>query len=346
MGRVKDEPLFQLLHDYLKKYLPDQKYASSNTVKAYRTVLNQFFEYVVQEKSIPLSEITFPVLNYDMVNAYLDWLVSEKKCSPATRNHRLTCIRSFFAYAASRSTEYMAYQAALSKIPKQKAGKTAVEYMSEEAVQTILKQPDTSTRQGIRDQFFMVLLYDIAARVQEMLDLKVCDIRPGKTPTATLLGKGSKVRTVPLMPETMEHFQNYLNVYHEGEGRYSTQPLFYVVQHGTRNSMSDDNVRKFLKKYGDLARKICPEVPENIHPHLWRHSRSMHLYQHGMDLTLLSQWLGHANLKTSLIYAYADTEQKRQAIEKSMGRKVTGGIDIPRFTISDEDTIKRLYGLK
>ena len=160
MGRVKDEPLFQLLHDYLKKYLPDQKYASPNTVKAYRTALNQFFEYVVQEKSIPLSEITFPVLDYDMVNAYLDWLVSEKKCSPATRNHRLTCIRSFFAYAASRSTEYMAYQAALSKIPKQKAGKIPVEYMSEEAVQTILKQPDTSTRQGIRDQFFMVLLYD------------------------------------------------------------------------------------------------------------------------------------------------------------------------------------------
>lgn len=346
MGRIKDEPLFQLLHDYLKKYLPDQKCASPNTVKAYRTALSQFFEYVVQEKSIPLSEITFLVLDYDMVNAYLDWIVSEKKCSPATRNHRLTCIRSFFAYAASRSTEYMAYQAALSKIPKQKAGKTAVEYMSEEAVQTILKQPDTNTRQGIRDQFFMILLYDTAARVQEMLNLKVCDIRQGKTPTVTLLGKGSKVRTVPLMPETIEHFRNYLNVYHEGEGRYSTQPLFYVVQHGIHNPMSDDNVRKFLKKYGDLARKICPEVPENIHPHLWRHSRSMHLYQHGMDLTLLSQWLGHANLETTLVYAYADTEQKRRAIEKSMGRKVAGGIDIPRFTISDEDTIKRLYGLK
>lgn len=346
MGRIRDELLFQLLHDYLKKYLPDQKYASPNTVKAYRTALNQFFEYVVQEKRIPLSEITFSVLDCDMVNTYLDWIVSEKKCSPATRNHRLTCIRSFFAYAASRNTEYMAYQAALSKIPKQKAGKTAVEYMSEEAVQTILKQPDTNTRQGIRDQFFMVLLYDTAARIQEMLDLKVCDIRQGKTPAATLLGKGSKVRTVPLMPETIGHFRNYLNVYHEGEGRYSTQPLFYVVQHGTRNPMSDDNVRKFLKKYGDLARKICPEVPENIHPHLWRHSRSMHLYQHGMDLTLLSQWLGHANLETSLMYAYADTEQKRRAIEKSMGRTVAGGIDIPRFTISDEDTIKRLYGLK
>lgn len=98
-----------------------------------------------------------------------------------------------------------------------------------------------------------------------------------------------------------------------GEGRYSTQPLFYVVQHEIRNPISDNNVKKFLKKYGDLVRKICPEVPENIHPHLCRHGRSMHLYQHGTNLALLSQWLNHANLETSPLHAYADTEQKHQA---------------------------------
>lgn len=347
MGRIKDETLFQMLHDYLKKYLPDQKCASPNTVRAYREALNQFFDYITTEKGIPLAEITFSCMDYDTVSAYLDWLISERKCSPSTRNHRLACLRSFLSYAAGQGTEHVVYKAALSQIPKQKTDCfSAIEYMSEEAVQAILKQPDTSTRRGIRNQFFMVLLYDTAARVQEMLDLKVCDIRQGKTPTATLLGKGPKVRTVPLMAETIGHFRNYLKLYHAGEDRYSTQPLFYVVQHGIRHPMSDDNVRKFLKEYGDMARKTCPEIPQNIHPHLWRHSRAMHLYQHGMDLTLISQWLGHANLETSLIYAHADTEQKRKAIEKSMGRKVTGGIDIPRYTVSDEDTIRQLYGLK
>jgi len=179
-----------------------------------------------------------------------------------------------------------------------------------------------------------------------MLDLKVCDIKVGKVPVATLLGKGSKVRSVPLMPETMAHYQNYMNLFHSDEKRFSTEPLFYVERYGMRNPMSDDNVRKFLRKYGAVARRNCPDVPTNIHPHLWRHSRAMHLYQHGMDLTLISQWLGHSNLETTLIYAHADTEQKRKAIEKSMGRKVTGGIDIPRYSVTDEDTIKRLYGLK
>ena len=61
--------------------------------------------------------------------------------------------------------------------------------------------------------------------------------------------------------------------------------------------MSDDNARRFIQKYASMARLECTEVPENVYPHLWRHSRAMHLYQRGMDLTLISQWLGHASLK-------------------------------------------------
>ncbi|WP_156989978.1 tyrosine-type recombinase/integrase [Caproicibacter fermentans] len=79
--------------------------------------------------------------------------------------------------------------------------------------------------------------------------------------------------------------------------------------------MSDDTVRYFLRQYAVEAKSDCPSIPDNVHPHLFRHSRAMHLYRRGMDLTLISQWLGHANLETSLIYAHADTEQKRQALK-------------------------------
>jgi len=64
-----------------------------------------------------------------------------------------------------------------------------------------------------------------------------------------------------------------------------------------------------------------------------------------MDLTLISQWLGHSNLATTLIYAHADTKQKREAIEKSMGENIIGSVDIPKYTIEDEDILKKLYGL-
>lgn len=110
--------------------------------------------------------------------------------------------------------------------------------------------------------------------------------------------------------------------------------------------MSADNVAKFMKQYGKAAKEQCNKVPEGLHPHMFRHSRAMHLYRGGMPLALLSEWLGHAQLETTKIYAYADTQMKREAIEKatsslnplSQNRKVTSWQN-------DDELIKRLYGL-
>ena len=113
--------------------------------------------------------------------------------------------------------------------------------------------------------------------------------------------------------------------------------------------MSDDNVRKLLHSYGEAAKTVCPEIPDNLHPHLFRHSRAMHLYQHGMDLTLISQWLGHANLETTLIYAHADTEMKRKAIEKATSGKCDVSMRKPtqhNYGADEDEVLKRLYGLR
>lgn len=124
-------------------------------------------------------------------------------------------------------------------------------------------------------------MYDTAARVQEILNLQICDIHLGKTATATLLGKGNKVRTVPLMERTVQHFKNYVAIFHPETNGFSKTPLFYVERKGKVTSMSDDNIRKFMSKYGDAVRLVCPDVPEKIYPHLWRH-RSIPTW-HGFD---------------------------------------------------------------
>ena len=111
--------------------------------------------------------------------------------------------------------------------------------------------------------------------------------------------------------------------------------------------MSDDNVSRFIKKYGREAKEICSEVPDNLHPHLFRHSRAMHLYRSGMPLALLSEWLGHAQLETTMIYAYADTEMKRDAIQKATGHHnpLMSRDQIPIWK-GDDQIIRQLYGLK
>ena len=78
MGKVKDEQLFSLLRDFLLIYLPNQRHASNNTVKAYRTAWNQLLKYIAGQKKIPMMSVTFEMIRYEMVVAYLDWLSEEK----------------------------------------------------------------------------------------------------------------------------------------------------------------------------------------------------------------------------------------------------------------------------
>lgn len=139
-----------------------------------------------------------------------------------------------------------------------------------------------------------------------------------------------------------------MEVFHADEQHLSNEYLFYSTTHDTRNHITDAAIRKIIKKHANAARDICSEVPSDMYPHLWRHSRAMHLYQHGMDLTLISQWLGHSSIETTLIYAHADTEMKRKAIEKANGNAVFNSIksNNSRFVVSDEERLKKLYGLR
>lgn len=348
MGKLTENLFFDLIHDYLVIYLPKQKCSSENTIQSYRATLNQFVDFVSAKKQLPMNKLTFDVITSSVITEYLNWLLMERGCCASTCNQHLAALRSFYSYAAIMESVAVKYQNEILKVPMQKVAKRiTVEYMTEEAIQAILKQPDIKTDKGMRNLFLLILLYDTGARIQEILSLKLKDIQTGQHGRVTLLGKGDKIRTVPLSQNVQHHFNIYKSVFHPIESLASQDYLFYTVHHGNRGKMSDDAVQKFIKKYADGARKTCNVIPENVYPHLWRHSRAMHLYQHGMDLTLISQWLGHAHLETTLVYAHADTELKRQAIEKAMcSPKLETLYKTERYQIDDVDMLKKLYGLK
>ena len=340
--------LFGLIHDYLKLYLPKQRKLSPHTIRSYRDALELLVDFVKDKNKVPLQDVTFEMFTEGMILAFLDHLETIRGCAVSTRNNRLSVIKAFLAYAADRDITTVAIQNELRKVPvKKNQVAMAVGHMSMAVVGAILAQPDASTPKGLRDRFFMMLLYDTGARVQEMIDITLKDFRINKTPAVTLHGKGSKTRAVPLMEKTVGHLQAYLSAFHPtphvGDDR-----LFYTVSHKLRNPLSASCIRLFIGQYGKSARKTCIEVPENVHPHLWRHSRAMHLYQQGMSLVLLSEWLGHANLETTQVYAHADTEHKRKAIAAAtpLDSPLQKQLAPERFTISDEEMLKRLAGLR
>lgn len=344
----KESPLFyRLIRDFLTVYLPRQKAASPNTIKAYKDTINIFLDYLKQELKLPLLEIGFQCITQKNVEDFLEWLEDERKYSIPSRNQRLSGLRSFYKYAASKDRTLMVHYQEILNIPKKKQIKGhEIEFFSESALESILEEPDTKKKNGYRDLIFLLLLYDTAARVQELLDVCLQDIcLEGKSPYITIAGKGKKTRLVPLMDKTAEHLRKYLSRVHENSSGIDF--LFYIVRKGNRTAMSPDNAEKFIKKYGKQAREKNKEVPERLYPHLFRHSRSMHLYRNGMPLALLAEWLGHSRMETTIIYyANADTKMKKEAIEKA-----TTGLN-PLFRNNpdinwedDDEMIKKLYGL-
>jgi site-specific recombinase XerD len=106
-----------------------------------------------------------------------------------------------------------------------------------------------------------------------------------------------------------------------------------------------DNVSVFIKKYAEQARVSCPEVPERVHAHLFRHSRAMHLYQSGIPLSYIKDFLGHESSTTTSIYASADTTMIRDALEKAAKLDGNSTTEVPVWE-DNEDMILKLCGLK
>ena len=233
-------------------------------------------------------------------------------------------------------------------IPKKKDTRVReIEFFSESALKAILEQPDRNKKNGQRDLFFMILMYDTGARAQEILDLRLCNIRmDGKNPYVVITGKGAKTRNVPIMEKTCKHLKSYLHRFHIEAN--PEEYLFYIERKGIRSQMSIDNVEKFVARYGKKAQETSTDVPEHLYPHMWRHSRAMHLYRNGMPLPLVSEWLGHAKMDTTRrFYANADTTMKKEAIEKAtsdFNPLFSNEYDIDWE--DDEDLLKKLYGLK
>jgi site-specific recombinase XerD len=348
MGRIVDTTLFGLIHDYFKSYLPHHRRCSHNTIRSYRTAMEAFLNFTKEQRGISLSAVTFKMLDSKMLISFLDSL-ELNGCGISTRNQRLNCIRAFFVYAAQVDTTTVIHKSDIFKVPIKKLSKpNIVKHMNEKAISTLLEQPNPFTKKGQRDRFMLLLLYDTAARCQELLDFRLCDIRLGKAPVITIQhGKGDKARDVPLMKKTVEHFQNYRQIFHSGESDYSDCPLFYMMRDGEKKPLENSTIRKLIISYGLEARKHCADIPEHITTHTLRHSRAMHLYQHGMDLTLVTQWVGHTQLETTLIYAHADTELKRKSIEVATpaDNPLKKRLNADRFIVTDDDTLKSLYGL-
>jgi site-specific recombinase XerD len=211
------------------------------------------------------------------------------------------------------------------------------------AMAAILRQP-ANTKTGLRDRAMMVLLYDSAIRLDELLGMKVKDavLRCGD-PYILVFGKGSKERAVAITQLTAGHLAEYVRVFHGCPGNRQDF-LFYTKIKGEAGKMSEGNVERFIGQYARQAAMDCDEIPEKVYPHMFRRSRATELYQSGVELALISKILGHAQIETTKIYAVPSLEMLREAMEsvETPAQKA----ELPLWESCGEEDMAKLCGIR
>ena len=309
---MKPTDFAKYLTEFLSAYLPVQKNMSRNTICSYRDTFKLLINYCQEIKRVPVDRITLDLLSKEWLINFLEWLETERKCSITTRNQRLAALHSFFRYVqAEEPTGIFNFQK-ITSIPIKKAQKTVVEYLSADAIKMLLAEPSKNTSKGRRELTLLSVLYDSGARVQELIDMKVCDITLQEPAIITLTGKGNKTRRVPILKNTVVLLQNYLLENKLDKPWKNENPLFINNQH---HKLTKEGVAYIIAKYVASVRKTSTLVPLKVTAHMFRHSKAMHLLQAGVNLIYIRDFLGHVDLKTTEIYARADTEMKRKAIE-------------------------------
>lgn len=327
----KTHPLANYMNAFFNKYLAVQKGLSFNTILAYRDAIKLLFCFAAQHLKKTVDILNIEDLDYNLILAFLDYIEAERHCSARTRNARLAAIGSLFNFIGREEPSLLEQSHKIRTIPQKRTEHKTIDYLDEDEIQAILNSVEPNSRTGIRDQALLLMLYNTGARVQEIVDLKIADLRLDSSGQVKLLGKGKKQRACPLWPETVEAINDYIK--HRNPKDPDEEHLFL---NANGKPITRFGIRYITKQYAKLASIKCPSINnKGVAPHTFRHSTAMHLIRSGNDINMVSCWLGHADINTTHIYAEIDMDMKRKMLQISPAPKTSKRSKTPKWQQPD-----------
>lgn len=316
MNKTKPTDFARALAKYLFEYLPEQRGLSEHTIQSYSSSISLFLEFCEAELKIQREKLEIKDINFEMVERFYLWLENVRGNSVATRNQRRIAMNAFARYLQHRNPGYVLLCQQIRSIPTKPDRRQTVRHLSVDAVEKLLTQPNLRLQSGRRDFALLSILYETAARVSEVAALNIGDVRFEKNgATVHLFGKGRKRREVPIMSDVSDFLAKYLAEEAQYRSCQKSDPLFCNC---TKGKLTRAGIAYILGKYADAARTSTPElIPEQVYPHILRHSRAMHWLEAGFDLQYIRDLLGHANISTTLIYARLSVAMKRKLLEEA-----------------------------
>lgn len=284
-----------LIEKYLSEIKNIRRY-SDNTVKSYRTDLEEFAVYCSEKQKINLAEIS-----ERFIKSYL-MILSEKDLDKKSIARKLAAIRSTFKYAYQND---LISENPLSFISNPKSNRKLPEVVSTNLILEIYKLAEESDDNPELVKIVFEMLYGCALRVSELCDLRFSSVDIKKA-QVRVLGKGNKMRIVPIGDKSLIVLNDYL----------LKNPVKSYDDYLIRTKKNDKlyprlvhrMINKYLTKVSDIKKKS---------PHILRHSAATHMLDNGADLRAVKEILGHENLSTTQIYTHVSIERLKSTYKKS-----------------------------
>lgn len=332
---MKNNNINQLFYgytfEYFNIYLKKQCSRSSNTIESYRDALTVFRKFITDVEHCSIKDFKVEQCTKEFVLKFIEWMKKEGK-KPTTINHHISALKGYLWYIADKDITYQNIAISVSHIPKMKIQKKEKPILSDEMLEAMFRAPKNN-KKGIRNRVIMIMLYETAIRVGELIKIKKDDLfLDGKEPYVFIQGKGDKERIVGLSSLVVEHIKLYLKLYHQNN---ESEYLFYTIIKGHSSHISESTIETFIQKYADQIRNKIVDVPKHVHPHMFRRSRATHLYQDNIPMELVARLLGHSSIETTRsYYAKPSLEQMKEVIENDYDKYINAEWE------NDEEFIK------
>lgn len=310
---MKSNIFIRQLGEYFDTFLPKVHLSSKNTIASYADAFVIFFQFLNDKIKLPHHNVTYKHFTVAIFDEFLIWMKNERGYSVSSIRQRMSALVSFLKYASRREmTALSAYSAAKgTELPK--AAHTEFPYFTKDEMAILLALPNPQKYLGKRDIVLLSFLYDTAARAQELCDVCVSDVRFATPTKIKLQGKGGKIREIPISDEAADLLRYHVKMQGLAGRNSKSLPLFASQ---TNAKMTVACVRSIVDKYVRLAKSDNPDLfcEKRYSPHSFRHSKAVHMVEAGVNLIYIRNFLGHATIESTEIYARVGQDAVTKAL--------------------------------
>ena len=304
------------LQRWVVEYLPDGEGKKPNTIRAYKDSWRLVVMFFAND-GIKAEDITYDMLTYHRLMDFFSWIEKERSCKVSTRNARLAAISKFADYSANLDFESSAtFSLAVGKLPfKSETDSTDRTFFTKEEVRIFLDAPTPKSNMGIRDHVLLQFMYASGTRAEEVCIAKVKDITFLKDGKASVVvhGKGGKTRRIKIFEAAATSLRKYIRY-----RRIENQPEAFIFPSQRNERMSVKCLEEVFARYLAKVRKENPGLflEKTYTPHSMRHTTAMHMLEAGVPMVVIKQFLGHAHLSTTEIYAKLSPQAVNQKLRE------------------------------